>query len=171
MAGKFYTLTTGANERRWGKMKDKLQTIIDSFEIFNVWCGCSVFTFPAREQPSLKSCDLRGTFLITMYSSPFPFSLSIFCCRGTEIRNYIVLDMKINFPSNSMSWKYYRCKYCSLRFNDVNRNEKHCFLELQPRLSIGIQNNHKKRARIFLQTQRLDSFREGKNMITTAMVQ
>ncbi|KAL9388670.1 hypothetical protein Peur_017275 [Populus x canadensis] len=34
--GKFYTLTTGANERRWEKMKDKLQTVIDSFEIFNV---------------------------------------------------------------------------------------------------------------------------------------
>jgi hypothetical protein len=36
MAGKFYTLTTGANERRWEKMKDKLQMVIDSFEIFNV---------------------------------------------------------------------------------------------------------------------------------------
>ncbi|KAJ7971317.1 PsbP-like protein 1 [Quillaja saponaria] len=34
--GKFYTLTTGANERRWGKMKDKLQTIIDSFKISSV---------------------------------------------------------------------------------------------------------------------------------------
>ncbi|XP_072071720.1 psbP-like protein 1, chloroplastic isoform X2 [Arachis hypogaea] len=34
--GKFYTLTTGANERRWGKMKDRLQTVIDSFKIFNV---------------------------------------------------------------------------------------------------------------------------------------
>lgn len=34
--GKFYTLTTGANERRWGKMKDKLNTVIDSFKIFNV---------------------------------------------------------------------------------------------------------------------------------------
>ncbi|XP_068644264.1 psbP-like protein 1, chloroplastic isoform X2 [Aristolochia californica] len=32
--GKFYTLTTGANERRWGKMKDKLITVIDSFQIF-----------------------------------------------------------------------------------------------------------------------------------------
>ncbi|KAK7273080.1 hypothetical protein RIF29_14126 [Crotalaria pallida] len=34
--GKFYTLTTGANERRWDKMKDRLQTVIDSFKIFNV---------------------------------------------------------------------------------------------------------------------------------------
>ncbi|XP_065869920.1 psbP-like protein 1, chloroplastic [Euphorbia lathyris] len=34
--GKFYTLTTGANERRWGKMKDKLHEVIDSFKIFNV---------------------------------------------------------------------------------------------------------------------------------------
>ncbi|KAK6234152.1 hypothetical protein QUC31_006558 [Theobroma cacao] len=34
--GKFYTLTTGANERRWDKMKDRLFTVIDSFRIFNV---------------------------------------------------------------------------------------------------------------------------------------
>ncbi|KAK3029934.1 hypothetical protein RJ639_038162 [Escallonia herrerae] len=34
--GKFYTLTTGANERRWEKMKDKLHTVIDSFKVFNV---------------------------------------------------------------------------------------------------------------------------------------
>ncbi|KAL5057082.1 hypothetical protein RYX36_028686 [Vicia faba] len=34
--GKFYTLTTGANERRWGKMKDRLQTIVESFKLFNV---------------------------------------------------------------------------------------------------------------------------------------
>uniref|UniRef100_A0A5B7BAQ9 PsbP C-terminal domain-containing protein n=1 Tax=Davidia involucrata TaxID=16924 RepID=A0A5B7BAQ9_DAVIN len=33
--GKFYTLTTGANERRWEKMKDKLHTVIDSFKIVN----------------------------------------------------------------------------------------------------------------------------------------
>ncbi|KAM7271923.1 hypothetical protein ACFE04_031137 [Oxalis oulophora] len=31
--GKFYTLTTGANERRWDKMKDKLHTVIDSFKV------------------------------------------------------------------------------------------------------------------------------------------
>ncbi|KFK34766.1 hypothetical protein AALP_AA5G190800 [Arabis alpina] len=31
--GKFYTLTTGANERRWGKMKDRLHTVVDSFKI------------------------------------------------------------------------------------------------------------------------------------------
>lgn len=36
MAGKFYTLTTGANERRWEKMKDKLHEIVDSFKISNV---------------------------------------------------------------------------------------------------------------------------------------
>lgn len=34
--GKFYTLTTGANERRWEKMKDKLRTVVDSFTISNV---------------------------------------------------------------------------------------------------------------------------------------
>ncbi|KAJ4719818.1 PsbP-like protein 1, chloroplastic [Melia azedarach] len=34
--GKFYTLTTGANERRWEKMKERLQTVIESFKIFNV---------------------------------------------------------------------------------------------------------------------------------------
>ncbi|XVF23819.1 hypothetical protein REPUB_Repub13aG0072400 [Reevesia pubescens] len=34
--GKFYTLTTGANERRWDKMKDRLFTVVDSFNIFNV---------------------------------------------------------------------------------------------------------------------------------------
>ncbi|KAE8713918.1 PsbP-like protein 1 [Hibiscus syriacus] len=34
--GKFYTLTTGANERRWDKMKDRLMTVVDSFKIFNV---------------------------------------------------------------------------------------------------------------------------------------
>ncbi|PWA46110.1 psbP-like protein 1 [Artemisia annua] len=35
--GKFYTLTTGANERRWGKMKDKLNAVVDSFKIFTVY--------------------------------------------------------------------------------------------------------------------------------------
>ncbi|CAJ2669391.1 unnamed protein product [Trifolium pratense] len=34
--GRFYTLTTGANERRWGKMKDRLQTIVESFKLFNL---------------------------------------------------------------------------------------------------------------------------------------
>ncbi|KAL8487947.1 hypothetical protein ACS0TY_023833 [Phlomoides rotata] len=34
--GKFYTLTTGANERRWEKMKDRLKTVVDSFQISNV---------------------------------------------------------------------------------------------------------------------------------------
>jgi hypothetical protein len=34
-AGKFYTLTTGANERRWGKMKDKLTTSVRSFQLIN----------------------------------------------------------------------------------------------------------------------------------------
>ncbi|XP_059303738.1 psbP-like protein 1, chloroplastic [Lycium ferocissimum] len=34
--GKFYTLTTGANERRWEKMKDRLHAVVDSFQIFNV---------------------------------------------------------------------------------------------------------------------------------------
>uniref|UniRef100_A0A7S3QZR2 PsbP C-terminal domain-containing protein n=1 Tax=Dunaliella tertiolecta TaxID=3047 RepID=A0A7S3QZR2_DUNTE len=31
--GKFYTLTTGANERRWGKIKDRLKTSIRSFTL------------------------------------------------------------------------------------------------------------------------------------------
>lgn len=31
--GKFYTLTTGSNERRWNKMADKLKMIINSFEL------------------------------------------------------------------------------------------------------------------------------------------
>ncbi|KAK3422443.1 hypothetical protein EUGRSUZ_G02904 [Eucalyptus grandis] len=39
--GKFYTLTTGANERRWGKMKDKLETVVDSFKIFTVYDGAA----------------------------------------------------------------------------------------------------------------------------------
>ncbi|XP_052175185.1 psbP-like protein 1, chloroplastic [Diospyros lotus] len=34
--GKFYTLATGANERRWEKMKDKLHTVVDSFKIVNL---------------------------------------------------------------------------------------------------------------------------------------
>jgi photosystem II oxygen-evolving enhancer protein 2 len=32
-AGKFYTLTIGANEKRWGKMKPRLEQVIDSFEV------------------------------------------------------------------------------------------------------------------------------------------
>ncbi|KAG6510384.1 hypothetical protein ZIOFF_028394 [Zingiber officinale] len=34
--GKFYTLTTGANERRWEAMKDKLREMVDSFKTFDV---------------------------------------------------------------------------------------------------------------------------------------
>uniref|UniRef100_A0A0F7GY54 PsbP-like protein 1 n=1 Tax=Cypripedium formosanum TaxID=53042 RepID=A0A0F7GY54_9ASPA len=34
--GKFYTLTTGASERRWEKMKDRLHTVVDSFKIVAV---------------------------------------------------------------------------------------------------------------------------------------
>uniref|UniRef100_A0A0F7GYR0 PsbP-like protein 1 n=1 Tax=Geranium maderense TaxID=28964 RepID=A0A0F7GYR0_9ROSI len=34
--GKFYTLTTGANERRWEKVKDKLQTVVESFNLSTV---------------------------------------------------------------------------------------------------------------------------------------
>uniref|UniRef100_A0A0F7GX99 PsbP-like protein 1 n=1 Tax=Goodyera fumata TaxID=1390594 RepID=A0A0F7GX99_9ASPA len=33
--GKFYTLTTGANERRWEKIKDRLHTVVDSFKVVN----------------------------------------------------------------------------------------------------------------------------------------
>lgn len=32
-AGKFYTLTTGSNEKRWGKMKPRLEQVIGSFEV------------------------------------------------------------------------------------------------------------------------------------------
>ncbi|KAL2935443.1 PsbP-like protein 1 chloroplastic [Bienertia sinuspersici] len=35
VSGMFYTLTTGANERRWDKMKDRLYTVVDSFRVFN----------------------------------------------------------------------------------------------------------------------------------------
>ena len=31
--GKFYTLLTGCNDRRWGKMQDKLQTVVTSFQL------------------------------------------------------------------------------------------------------------------------------------------
>jgi len=34
-AGKFYTLTTGANERRWSKIKDRLKTSVRSFLLLN----------------------------------------------------------------------------------------------------------------------------------------
>jgi photosystem II oxygen-evolving enhancer protein 2 len=33
--GTFYTLTTGANEKRWGKMKKSLQTMVRSFSLIN----------------------------------------------------------------------------------------------------------------------------------------
>ena len=33
IAGKFYTLATGANERRWGKMKPRLEQVVESFEV------------------------------------------------------------------------------------------------------------------------------------------
>jgi photosystem II oxygen-evolving enhancer protein 2 len=31
--GKFYTLVTGANEKRWGKMGDKVKTVVKSFDV------------------------------------------------------------------------------------------------------------------------------------------
>lgn len=31
--GKFYTLVTGSNEKRWGRMKDKIKTVVTSFEV------------------------------------------------------------------------------------------------------------------------------------------
>eukprot|EP00252_Welwitschia_mirabilis_P015729 TRINITY_DN3483_c0_g1_i4.p1 TRINITY_DN3483_c0_g1~~TRINITY_DN3483_c0_g1_i4.p1 ORF type:complete len:244 (+),score=46.42 TRINITY_DN3483_c0_g1_i4:216-947(+) len=34
--GKLYALTTGANERRWQKMEEKLHAVVDSFTVFNV---------------------------------------------------------------------------------------------------------------------------------------
>lgn len=32
-AGKLYTLVTGANERRWDRMKDQLETVAQSFVV------------------------------------------------------------------------------------------------------------------------------------------
>jgi len=32
--GKFYTLTTGSSEKRWGKIKDRLQATVDSFQVY-----------------------------------------------------------------------------------------------------------------------------------------
>lgn len=34
-AGKFYTLATGSNERRWSKMKPRLEQVVQSFEVQN----------------------------------------------------------------------------------------------------------------------------------------
>ena len=34
-AGKFYTLATGSNERRWNKMKPRLEQVVQSFEVQN----------------------------------------------------------------------------------------------------------------------------------------
>lgn len=31
--GKFYTLVTGANEKRWSRMQDKIRTVVNSFEV------------------------------------------------------------------------------------------------------------------------------------------
>lgn len=31
--GQFYTITTGANEKRWDKVKNKLQVVVNSFEV------------------------------------------------------------------------------------------------------------------------------------------
>lgn len=33
LAGKFYTLLTGANEKRWGRMAGKIKTVVSSFEV------------------------------------------------------------------------------------------------------------------------------------------
>lgn len=37
--GKLILLSTGSNERRWGKMKDKLAFTIKSFKAFNVYAS------------------------------------------------------------------------------------------------------------------------------------
>ena len=34
-AGNLYTLTTGSNEFRWSKMKNKVDDVVDSFEVFD----------------------------------------------------------------------------------------------------------------------------------------
>jgi hypothetical protein len=38
-AGKLYTLVTGANERRWDKVKDKLETVARSFVVSTKYEG------------------------------------------------------------------------------------------------------------------------------------
>ena len=38
-AGKLYTLVTGANERRWDKMKDQLETVAQSFIVNTKYSG------------------------------------------------------------------------------------------------------------------------------------
>lgn len=35
--GKLILMSTGANERRWGRMKDKLAFSVKSFKAFNVY--------------------------------------------------------------------------------------------------------------------------------------
>lgn len=37
--GKFYTLTTGSNENRWGKMKERLVEIVKSFQVSERFTG------------------------------------------------------------------------------------------------------------------------------------
>ena len=32
--GKFYTLTTGSSEKRWPKIGNRLQTVVDSFNVY-----------------------------------------------------------------------------------------------------------------------------------------
>lgn len=34
-AGQLYALTTGANEFRWAKMKNRVEDVVDSFEVFD----------------------------------------------------------------------------------------------------------------------------------------
>jgi PsbP len=38
-AGKLYTLVTGANERRWDKVKEKLETVARSFVVSTKYEG------------------------------------------------------------------------------------------------------------------------------------
>ena len=38
-AGKLYTMVTGANERRWDKMKDQLETVAQSFIVNTKYSG------------------------------------------------------------------------------------------------------------------------------------
>lgn len=80
MSGKFYTLTTGANERRWEKMKDRLYTVADSFKIFNVWSTCShqVISLEQYILDCKRFCVLveyKVMFFLTSWSSTV-FSIS-----------------------------------------------------------------------------------------------
>lgn len=36
-AGKFYTLLTGSNEKRWGKMQERAKLVVQSFSVEDIF--------------------------------------------------------------------------------------------------------------------------------------